>query len=49
MKKPAYSPWSKYFLIFSVAWFAVVLVAYLYVEDVQEGLHSLIKSLLEAG
>ena len=48
MKKTAYSTWSKYLLIFSVAWFLVVIVSYFYVEDVQEGLHSLLKSMLES-
>ena len=48
MRKAPLSPWSKYFLIFSIAWFVVVVLSYFYVEDVQDGLHSLLRSIVES-
>ena len=42
------SPWKRYIIVFLWAWVSVVLVAYFFVDDVQEAAHHFIQQLFDA-
>lgn len=42
------SPWKRYIVVFLWTWVSVVLVAYFFVDDVQEAVHHVVQQFFDA-
>ena len=42
------SPWKRYIVVFLWTWVSVVLVAYFFVDDVQEAAHHVVQQFFDA-
>ena len=48
MSKGSPSRWLRWLTLFCIAWFLIVLIAYIFIEDVRNGAHDVVLMLFDA-